>query len=82
MAIGVVVFFVLLRRRIRAPATFLMDSEGFELSPAGVHLGRFRGATSSNCARSRWSPAATAMVARRSNQRLGVMLKDPDAYTA
>lgn len=80
MAIGVFMFFVLLHRIIKAPAVFVMDSEGVYMNPAGVELGRFK-----------WSEIAeireTEVVGNRSSRggpamlpAVAIVLKDPNAY--
>ena len=81
-AIGVFMCFVLLYRIIKNPATFVMDSEGVYLNPAGVELGRFK-----------WSEIAeireTEVIAQRTSRSgpgkvpaVAIVLKDPNAYVS
>jgi hypothetical protein len=80
MAIGVFMFFVLLYRLIKSPATMVLDSEGIYLNPAGVELGRFKWSEISEIRETTVIGTATTRGGARALPAIAVMLKDPDKY--
>jgi hypothetical protein len=80
MAIGVFMFFVLLYRIIKAPAVFVLDSEGVYMNPAGVELGRFKWSEIAEIRETEVIGSRTGRGGPRLLPAVAVVLKDPDAY--
>ncbi len=79
MAIGVLMFFVLLYRIIKAPPTLVLDGEGLYLNPAGVELGRFRWYEIEEIRETEVIGQGTR-TGPRLLPAIAIVLKDPDAY--
>lgn len=80
MAIGVFMFFVLLYRIIKAPAVFVMDSEGVYMNPAGVELGRFKWSEIAEIRETEVIGSRTGRGGPRLLPAVAIVLKDPEAY--
>ena len=80
MAIGVFMFFVLLYRIIKRPATLIMDSEGIYLNPAGVELGRFKWSEIAEVKVTEVIGSPTGRGGPRNMPAVALILKDPDKY--
>lgn len=80
MAIGVFMFFVLLYRIIKQPATLVLDSEGIYLNPAGVELGRYKWSEIADIQETEVVGSRTGRGGPRMLPAIAIVLKDPQAY--